>query len=666
MSAASGTSVSTRLAQASQWRRARELALAEAAYSEILGEVPDQPQALHGMALLALGRGELEAGIRLLERSLQADPAQVLVLVHLARARLQLGQAKAAIAACDAALALDSGFADAYLLRGDACMHLELAQAALESYDRLLAVRPDEPSVLCNRGLALQALNRLPEALGSYDRSLAIAPAAAAYVNRGNVLSTLRRYEEAQASYEAALHLAPRLADGNLLLGSLLHARAQCCDWRKDEALRRQIIEGVRAGRLVSHPWLFLTAFDEPALHRQCAEIYTSVDLAKKEEPLWRSVRHRHERIRVAYLSADFREHPTAMLTAGLFEAHDRQRFETIGVSLGSPDSSAMGRRVQSAFERFLEVNSRSQEERVRELRSLKIDIAVDLMGVTAGHRADLLARRLAPIQVSYLGYPGTLALPSIDYILADRTVLPREQQAHYCERVVYLPDSYQVNDSRRGVPAQVPSRAEAGLPPEGFVFASFNAHHKITATLFDIWMRLLAQIPGSVLWLLADSPVAHGNLRREAAARGVDPVRLIFAPRMAPAAHLARQILADLMLDTLPYNAHTTCSDALWVGLPVLTCQGVGFASRVAASVLKAARLPELITHTLTEYESLARELATQPARLDCIRARLIENRTCLPLFDTARTCRHMEAAYVTMWERHQDGLPPQGFTVS
>jgi predicted O-linked N-acetylglucosamine transferase (SPINDLY family) len=663
--ASSASSLEARLQRALELERAGELERAEAAYQEILGQEPGQPQALHRIALIALSRAPLARGIELLKRSVQGDPSQLVVLVHLARASLQAGQAAEAIAACERALALAPELPEALQVRGDAYLLLKQPQAALDDYDRALCHWPEQAALWCNRGLALQNLQRVLQALESYDRALALAPSAAAYHNRGNVLGTMLRFEEAQASYEAALRLEPSLASGHFLFGSLLHARAQCCDWREEAALRAEIIQGVQQGRLVSHPWVFLTAFDSPALQRQCAEAFARVELSVTEEPPWRGRYYRHDRIRVAYLSADFHQHATAVLAAGLFAAHDARRIETIAVSFGHDDASPLRQRLEGSFERFLDAHTLSDQQVQRQLRALEIDIAVDLKGYTANHQARLLARRVAPIQVSYLGYPGTLGLATIDYLLADRTVVPPEDQAHYSEQVIYLPGCYQVNDSRRALPAAAPTRAEAGLPGQGFVFASFNAQYKITAVMFDVWMRLLERVPGSVLWLLADNPAAVGNLRREAVARGIDPARLIFAPRLAPHAHLARQCAADLMLDTLPCNAHTSCSDALWAGLPVLTCQGASFAGRVAASLLKAAGAPELVTYTLKEYEERAIELATQPARLAELRARLVEGRARAPLFDTPRFARHLEVAYAMMMERHRQGLPPQGFAV-
>ncbi len=353
------------------------------------------------------------------------------------------------------------------------------------------------------------------------------------------------------------------------------------------------------------------------------------------------------------------------MLMAGLFESHDRDRFETIAVSFGPDDGSALRQRLQVSFDRFVDVRMRGDVEVVALLREMEVDIAVDLKGYTGDMRTGLFTRRCAPLQVSYIGYPGTLALPQLDYIVADRIVLPLDHAQHYSEKVAWLPHCYQPNDNTRQIAQRCPTRAEAGLPESGFVFCCFNNNYKITPAVFDIWMRLLRATPGSVLWLLGDNEAAARNLRREAADRGVDPTRLVFADRADIAEHLARHRLADLFLDTLLYNAHTTASDALWAGLPVLTHLGNAFAGRVGASLLDAVGLPELVTTSLEEYEARALSLAHNPQQLAQLRARLVSNRLTQPLFDTQRSCRHLEAAYTHMWQRYETGMPPESFEV-
>ncbi|MGP1609654.1 MAG: O-linked N-acetylglucosamine transferase, SPINDLY family protein, partial [Burkholderiales bacterium] len=403
---------------------------------------------------------------------------------------------------------------------------------------------------------------------------------------------------------------------------------------------------------------------DSAAEQLQCARTYA----ARKYpviSPLWVGERYRHDRIRIAYLSADFYLHATSHLMVELFERHDKMHFEVSAWSFGPDTRDAMRARLQKSFEQFHDVRIQSDTEVAALLRAQEIDIAIDLKGFTDGCRPAIFARRVAPIQVNYLGYPGTTGADYMDYIIGDAEVIPEGHDDFYSERVVRLPDSYQVNDSKRVISGRVPGRAEAGLPESGFVFSCFNNSYKITPEVFAVWMRLLQRVEGSVLWLLEDNAAASRNLRLEAEAMGVRADRLVFAPRLLPPDHLARHRLADLFLDTLPCNAHTTASDALWAGLPLLTCRGHAFPGRVAASLLRAIGLPELITDSLADYEALAFRLATTPALLADIQSRLAQNKTTHPLFDIDRYRRHIESAYITMHERYQRGEVPQGFSV-
>jgi predicted O-linked N-acetylglucosamine transferase (SPINDLY family) len=350
---------------------------------------------------------------------------------------------------------------------------------------------------------------------------------------------------------------------------------------------------------------------------------------------------------------------------AGVYENHDRSRFDIRAVSIGPKDSSLMRRRLEGAFESFLDAGGLSDAEVAAKIRSAEIGILVDLNGFTGNSRTNIFAHRAAPIQVNYLGYPGTMGAGYIDYIIADPTVIPSSEQGDFSEKIAYLPNSYQANDSRRSISETALTREECGLPDSGFVFCCFNNNYKITPDVFDVWMRILIKVQGSVLWLFESNAAAATNLKREAERRGVDAERLVFAKRMSLPDHLARHRLADLFLDTLPYNAHTTASDALWAGLPVLTQIGETFAGRVAASLLKAVGLPELITHGSKEYERLAIEIATHPETLTAMKKKLAENRLSTPLFDTKLLTRQLEAAYVAMYERYQAGLAPDTIVV-
>ncbi len=568
-----------------------------------------------------------------------------------------------ALACYDRALAVSPICFDALFGRANVLSELRRYEEAVATYDRGLKQRPDHLPALNNRGNALQSLERLAEAVASYDQALAIRPDCVELLcNRGNALWKLQRHSDALVSYEQALHCNPNHQPA---FAGVATAALMICDWGQITKLVGKLKADVAAGNSTVNPFIFLGYCDSPALQLQCAQAFIHRTVPYSLKPLWTGELWRHDKIRIAYLSADFREHATAFLMAELFEQHDRSRFEVLGISYGEAEQSEMRFRLLKAFDQFHDVARQTDQSTATLLHELQADIVIDLKGSTYGSRPAILAHRPAPIQVNYLGYPGTMGTDRIDYIIADATVLPFDQQPYYSEKIVHLPDCYQANASQRRVGAAVPTRRAAGLPDSGFVFCCFNNNYKITLPVFDVWARLLRAADGSVLWLLRDSSSAEANLRDAAQCRGIDPERLVFAERVEPAAHLARHPLADLFLDTLPYNAHTTASDALWMGLPVLTCLGTAFAGRVAASLLRAIGLPELVTQSLPDYEALALKLAREPALLASFRGRLERNKLTYPLFDTRRFCHHIETAYTTMWELWQRGEQPRSFKV-
>jgi predicted O-linked N-acetylglucosamine transferase (SPINDLY family) len=370
---------------------------------------------------------------------------------------------------------------------------------------------------------------------------------------------------------------------------------------------------------------------------------------------LWNGEIYRHDRIRLAYLSPDLREHPVGHLIAGVLEHHDKSRFETIALSLGVDDGSRLRARMLKAFDHFYDAKTAPSTQIAKLIRDLEVDIVVDLAGFTADSRPDVLAQRPAPIQVNFLGYAGSMGVDYMDYLIADRNVIPREHWPYYNEKIVYLPDAYLPTDSSVEIPEELPPRGQYGLPENGLVFCAFCHDYKITPYVFAIWMRLLARNPGSVLWLMSRSAISQKNLCAEAQARGVDPARLIFATRVPRVEdHLARYRLADLFLDTFPYNAHTTAADALMAGLPVVTCMGSAFHSRVAGSLLHTAGLPELATHSLEDYEALIMALAAQPEHVARLKRKLSETREDSALFNTGGYCRNLEAVYIAMWRKY------------
>jgi predicted O-linked N-acetylglucosamine transferase (SPINDLY family) len=471
------------------------------------------------------------------------------------------------------------------------------------------------------------------------------------------------RFAEAAEACDRALSLDPNNA-GAARLG--IQCRLHICDWHKRDEDKRRLSEALRKGSFTVGTMDLNNLCGSEQELRLGAE-REAANIPQFAEGLWRGERYRHDKIRIAYISSELRHHVVAACIVGCFEHHDKSRFETTAISLTPDDGSEYRRRIAAAFDRFEDASAMSDSQVAAMIRALEIDIAIDLNGYSGSIRSGIAARRPAPVQVNYLGYAGTMAAPYIDYIIADDVVIPEESRLHYSEQVAYLPNSYLPSDHRRPVAAQTPLRNEAGLPETGFVFTCRNATHKIGPEMFDLWMQLLRAVDGSVLWLQAARPAAEHNLRREAQMRNVAPERLVFTRRVQSAeAYLARLSLGDLFLDTLPFNAHATASDALWVGLPVLTCLGTSFPGRVGASLLNAVGLPELVTKSLSEYRDLALALASDPERLAGVKAKLLRNRQTHALFDTARFTRHLEAAYATMWERQQAGLPPAAFHVA
>jgi predicted O-linked N-acetylglucosamine transferase (SPINDLY family) len=662
-------------------------------------DAADQPPpSLEQLYALAVGQqqaGQLEAAIETYARCLVLNPNLPEVHNNLGTALDAAGRLAEAVTRFERALALDPAYVRPLVNLGRVLRLQGNTAEALRHLERALALSPENPRALTNLGFALADLGRAQEATVVLRRALALEPnLAEAHHGLGRVLLEQSDAQGARDSLRRAVELRPDLAEAHALLaiallalqqlpealqvverllasrpedGLALAIRLNCvlkmCDWNKVESTLARI-RGVPGGTTNIHPFLLVGVSDDPAEHLAASQARAATATPGITPLPPRAVRQ-HDRIRVAYVSRDFFAHATAVLMAELPELHDRSTFEVFGVSYGPHDGSVLRRRVIGAFDEYLEGAGRSDAEIAAWIREREIDIVVDLKGHTDYSRPGIFARRPAPVQVSYLGFPGTLAAPFIDYLIADRNVIPEAAQAFYTEKIVYLPDSYQVNDRRRQIAERTPTRAESGLPDEGFVFCCFNNNWKIAAPVFDVWIRLLSSVPGSVLWLLQDNASAAQNLRQHAAERGVQPERLIFAPRIETASHLARHRLADLFLDTLPCNAHTTASDALWVGLPVLTCTGHSFAARVAASVVSAAGLSELVTSSLEEYEALALELSRVPGRLAALRAMLLSNREALPLFDTPRFCRHLEAAYRRMWLTQQQGQAPETFEV-
>ena len=591
--------------------RAGNLAQAEMLYRQILRTDAAYFPALHMLGFLKAQQGQYDEAITLLTKAVKQNPADLTARGHHAHALM-------------AARRFDE---------------------ALPAYDRILAAQNSNFEAHYNRGVILSQKQRFEEALAALDAALALRPdTVAVFHNRGVVLAGLERYREALESYDRALELDPDYAPAQT---NRAVAVLSLCDWARVSQTKPEAVAAV------APPLAFLGYSDDKQLQLQCATNTIRTLVPGPLPPLWRGEKYRHDRIRLAYVSADFREHAVAFQLAPLIERHDRSRFQVIGISTGLGDGSAILARLIKGFDRFHNFAALGSDEIARRMREMEIDIAIDLGGHTGQARPQIFAHRPAPVQTAWLGYPGTTGANFIDYLIADPIVAPFEHQPFFSEQLVHLPHSYFPADPARKI-ANPPSRAEAGLPADAFVFCAFNHHWKITQPLFDIWMRLLHAVSASVLWLKQPAADVRANLAREAAARGIDPARLVYAGDVPLDSHLARHTLADLFLDTLPYNAHATACDALGAGLPVLTCKGQAFAGRVAASLLEAVGLPELVTQSPEAYEVRALELARDPAKLQTIKQKLAQNIPNMPLFDADMFRRDIEAVYLAMLENN------------
>ena len=617
--------------------------------------------ALHVLGLIKASQNKYKEAADLLSKAARLSPKDASIQYNLAKALMDSGLDRESIPHHIRAVELAPNNPEAWLNYGKALSSMNSYADALLAYGNALSIEPQYAEVLMNQGATYKELKRYDEAIICADRALAINPQLAeAWANKGIALKELKFLEPAIAHFEKALHLK---SDIDWVYGDLLHLKMKISSWDDFDKNLDVLVKKLQAQEKIVQPFAALSLTDDSLLHLQCVKAYAEIENSTLG-PI--SKRAKSQKIRIGYFSADFHNHATAYLMAELFELHDKEKFELFGFSFGPPEQDEMRQRLVKSFDQFIDVSGKSDVEIAQLSRNLNVDIAVDLKGYTQDSRPKIFSYRAAPIQISWLGYPGTMGADYIDYIVADKTLIPLDSHSFYAEKVVYLPDSYQVNDRKRVVSERQFTRQELGLPEEGFVFSCLNNNYKILPVTFDAWMRILLAVDGSVLWLFEDNHLAAENLKKEAIKRGVSPGRLIFAERMQLPEHLARQSQADLFLDTYPYNAHTTASDALWVGLPILTLIGQSFASRVAASLLNAIKLPELIATTQFEYESMAIELATNPQKLAAIKQKLFNNRLTTALFDTPLFAKNIETAYTKIYERYQADLGLENILVN
>jgi len=628
-------------------------------YNHTLKIEPNQADALYnkGNALLELNLPK--QALDNYEQALIIEPNSAKTHFNKGNAFRDINDYEQALTSYAQAVSIKPNYAEAFNNHGNSLIDLNRPKEALNSYNQAIKINSNYTEALYNLGNAFRDLNLHSQALDNYNKALSIEPNhIEALYNKANAFCSLKHPELALDSYDQAISLNPNY---DFLFGSNLSNKMTLCDWTDIEIQFEQLAEKITQNKKASAPFPVLAISSDLALQKKAAEIFMQTQLPANLYTPDPAKFTKHNKIHIGYFSADFHNHATAYLMAELFELHDKLQFELTAFSFGPDKHDEMRQRLTPAFHSFLDVRNKSDKEIALLARSLEIDIAIDLKGFTKDSRPGIFAFRAAPIQVNYLGYPGTMATEYIDYLIADPTLIPESHQKHYTEKIIYLPNSYQANDAKRYIADTTFTRSELGLPPTGFVFCCFNNNYKITPNTFSSWMRILKQTDGSVLWLLKDHQQTVSNLREEAKSRGINPERLIFADRMPLPEHLARHRLADLFLDTLPYNAHTTASDALWAGLPVLTCLGETFAGRVAASLLTAIHLPELITSSTEMYETLAINLANNPDKLDNIKTKLNNNRLTTPLFNASLFSQHLEIAYTDIYHHHLHEKKPK-----
>jgi predicted O-linked N-acetylglucosamine transferase (SPINDLY family) len=669
---------------------------AVSAYRKAIATRPNYAEAEFNLGVLLQQTGQLQAAEAAYQRVITVNPRLAVAHNNLGTVLKDLGQLDAAAAALDRAISLRPDYPEAHYNLATVLREQGRLEVALSCYGRAVALRPDYVDAVNNAGIILGELGRTNEAIGLYQRLVSAAPARAdVHNNMGAALLSKSRWEEARGSFQKAIALREDFPEALYNLGNaarelsdlagairayehalrlrpdyaeaycqLIYHRRHACAWDSFDADDAGMLALVGRGERVPPFFLLTTAAsagDQLACGRQwAAPIQRDHEAVFKHAPTRRS-----GRIRLGYLSGDFHQHATAHLMAELFERHDRGRFEVVGYSYGPDDGSPMRARLVRAFDRFVDVHAFSHRQAATAIYEDGVDILIDLKGYTHQARPAIAAQRPAPVQVSYLGFPATMGADFIDYLMIDSFVVPANQQRFFSEKLVHLPGCYQVNDRRREIAQLSPSRQACGLPVDGFVFCNFNNSYKISPRVFDVWMRLLMAVPGSALWLLRSNELMEENLGVEAERRGVDRRRLVFAPILPPADHLARLSHGDLFLDTSPCNAHTTASDALWAGLPVLTCSSSTFAGRVAGSLLHAAGLSELVAQSLEDYEQIALELVRDPDRLSALRCSLKNARTASLLFDLPKLAGHIEAAYDRMWQTWLSQRAPKAFSL-
>ena len=645
------------LAQALTLHQEGRIPEAQAIYQSILTLSPDHLDALHLLGVAAAQTGNYQRAADLIAKAISINPDVAALYINHGNALKELGQLETALTSYNKAIELQPDLPEAHYSQALCLQLMKQLEAAVFSYNNAINIRPDYAEAFYGRGTTQLNLHELEAALTSFNTAIEIAPEYAdAYHSCGTALLALNRLEDAAVCFEKTIRVKP---DYDYMLGLMMHTNMRVCKWHEFDQNITALISRIQNNQKCASSFSVQALIDDPTLHRKAAEIWVNDKYPYNSSlgPILKRIKT--NKIRLGYFSSDFRHHPVSRLLSELFETHDKEIFELIAFSSGPDTGDSLQQRVKSSFHQFIDISNLSDVDAALLARQLEIDIAIDLGGHTTGSRAGVFSYKAAPIQVSYLGYLGTMGASYYDYLIANQVVIPDESQSSYIEKIAYLP-SYQANDSKRPKSDKTFSRAELNLPATGFVYSCLNNPYKITPPVFDSWMNILKAVPDSVLMLYTDNQSVKNNLHNEATARKVDTGRLFFCERLEYSEYLARYKAMDLFLDTLPYNAGATASDALWSGLPVLTQMGRSFPARIAASLLETIDLPELITRSQAEYEARAIELANNPEKLRRIKEKLQRNRTTKGLFDTAKFTKHIETAYQQMHERFYAGLEP------
>ena len=635
-----------------------QLEKAQSLFQKAIDLNPEIPGGWVNLANCLKVLGQSSEALSHFERALTLDPQYIEAWFNVGVILFELKRHEDAVAAFGQVVTLKPDHYEAWTKVGATLEKLKRYQEALTCYDNAINSSTQAPEVIVSKGNMLRQLKRFEEALDCYERALELLPnSAECLVNKGNILVDLKHFDEAIIFYQKALALKPNI---DYLLGYIIANKMLVNNWHELDYQIDLLLKKINLNERVIYPFPLLAISDAPDIQLNVSKSWVA-DRYPENHSLGKIHKTSHNRVRIGYFSADFKSHPTAHLTAELFELHDKNQFEIYGFSLQTahPDDE-MRKRLVKAFDHFIDVENKSDQEIAQFARELEIDIAIDLGGHTQDAKTGIFSYRAAPIQVNYLGYPGTMGAEYIDYIVADQTLIPEADRGHYSEKIIYLKDCFQANDRKRYISDKKMHREQHNLPSSGFIYCCFNNNYKITPEIFKVWMNILEQTKDSVLWILSGPGSSQVNLVQEAKKFSIDPARLIFADRLTPSEYLARYQLADLFLDTLPFNSGTTASDALWAGLPVLTQIGESFAGRMAASLLNAIELPELITHTQLEYEALAIELASNPLKLKAIKEKLAKNRLTTSLFNTPLFTKNLEFAYTQIYQRYQADLDP------